>query len=455
MATITWTLTPLVKEVTLPSGNTYYLKDADVRNWIGTGASSGAEYRITELESAVAALSNATHWLGITTTALSDGATTNPITIGGESVTAVSGDIVQYNDTEFIFNGTAWQEFGASIGTLKAFAFVDTGTVTITPAGTNAASAVTFSGGTDDSVLGADTTISASSSAVSFSGGSDDSVLGADTTFTNSTSAVTFSGGTDDSVLGADTTFTAADSAVTFSGGTDDTVLGADTTFTNASSAVSFSGQADGKLVKTSVPNVTSVGSAASWGATVSDEVLTFSWTPDVVPTLGTAIDVATGAIAADGTGATVVTAVGTGTAAAQVITVGSNDEVTAITGIGTGTAAAQTITVGDNDEVTAVTGIGTGTAAAQTITVGSNDTVTAVTSIGTGTAAAQSITVGSNDTVTAITDLGTATAAAQTITVGTDDLVTAVTDIGTGTAAAQTFTGTEATHTVYPTSGT
>jgi hypothetical protein len=40
-------------------------------------------------------------------------------------------------------------------------------------------------------------------------------------------------------------------------------------------------------------------------------------------------------------------------------------------------TAAAQTITVGTNDKVTAVTGIGTGTAAAQKITVGTNDKVT------------------------------------------------------------------------------
>lgn len=226
MATITWTLTPTAQEITLPSGNSYYLKDTDVRNWIGSGELSGAEFRITELESAVEALQNATHWIGITTTTLTDGSTTNPITINGESVTAVNGDIVQdSNGAEFIFNGTAWQEFGASIGVLKAFAFVDTGTVTITPSGSNASSAVTFSGGSD------------------------------------------------------------------------------------------------GKLVKTTVPNVTSVGSAASWSATVTDEVLTFAWTPDVVPTLGTAIDVATGAVASNGTGDTVVTAVGTGTAAAQTFT--------------------------------------------------------------------------------------------------------------------------------------
>lgn len=143
MATITWTQTPTFYEITLPSGNSYYIEDNEVRQWIGTGSTSGAEYRISELEDEVAKLSNATHWLGITTTALSDGSTTNPITINGESVTAVSGDIVQTSSrAEFIFNGTAWQELGTSIGTLKAFAYVDTGDVTIQPKGTNSASAV-------------------------------------------------------------------------------------------------------------------------------------------------------------------------------------------------------------------------------------------------------------------------------------------------------------------------
>ena len=143
MASITWTQTPTVYEVTLPSGNSYYFEDNEVRQWIGDGSTSGAEKRISGLETEVAKLSNATHWLGVTTTTLSDGSTTNPITINGDSVTAVSGDIVQdSNGNEYIFNGTAWQALGSSVGTLKAFAYADTGDVTITPAGTNSSSAV-------------------------------------------------------------------------------------------------------------------------------------------------------------------------------------------------------------------------------------------------------------------------------------------------------------------------
>ena len=144
MASITWTQTPTLYEMTLPSGNSYYIEDNEVRSWIGDGATSGAEKRLADVESEVAKLSNATHWLGVTTTSLTDGSTTNPITINGDSVIAVSGDIVQdSNGNEYIFNGTAWQALGSSVGTLKAFAYADTGSVTITPAGTNASSTVT------------------------------------------------------------------------------------------------------------------------------------------------------------------------------------------------------------------------------------------------------------------------------------------------------------------------
>lgn len=167
MSTITWTQIPAMKQLTLPSGNAYWLKDDEVRQWVGDGTTSGAEKRITTLETEVAKLSNATHWLGVTTSELSDGSTTNPITIGGQSVTAVSGDIVQTTTgaREFIFNGTAWQELGSSVGTLKAFAYADTGDVTITPKGTNASSSVsgTCSVTPSGSVSGTDVTLSTTS----------------------------------------------------------------------------------------------------------------------------------------------------------------------------------------------------------------------------------------------------------------------------------------------------
>lgn len=59
-----------------------------------------------------------THYKGTTTTPLENGSTTNPIVIDGESYTAVFGDVVVYGYTEFVFDGTAWSEFGRPFDTV-------------------------------------------------------------------------------------------------------------------------------------------------------------------------------------------------------------------------------------------------------------------------------------------------------------------------------------------------
>lgn len=121
--------------------NTYDLKDVEARQ------------DIADLKTAV---SGAMHWAGYTTTALSDGATTNPIIIDSESYTAVAGDVVAYDngtkEMEYAFNGTKWQELG-STGSIKALAFKDSATGNVACAGTNAASAVSFSGTATETVL--------------------------------------------------------------------------------------------------------------------------------------------------------------------------------------------------------------------------------------------------------------------------------------------------------------
>lgn len=57
-------------------------------------------------------LSQALKYHGVSETALTDGLTTNPITILGESHTAESGCVVFYNNKEFVWNGSAWEELG-------------------------------------------------------------------------------------------------------------------------------------------------------------------------------------------------------------------------------------------------------------------------------------------------------------------------------------------------------
>lgn len=89
-------------------------------------------------EAEIAKLATIPHWSGTATSAISDGAITNPITIDGESVTAKTGDIVQYQSSKFIFNGTKWQELGTSVGTLKTitpadFAYTTTTAVNAQP----------------------------------------------------------------------------------------------------------------------------------------------------------------------------------------------------------------------------------------------------------------------------------------------------------------------------------
>lgn len=69
----------------------------------------------------------------VTTTQLTDGATTNPITVNDEPVTVDTGDIAVYDHKEFVWDGSSWDELGDLSG-LGDLAFKDTasGTVTIT-----------------------------------------------------------------------------------------------------------------------------------------------------------------------------------------------------------------------------------------------------------------------------------------------------------------------------------
>lgn len=124
---------PEISKITLPSGNTYDIKDQYARDLI-------------------AEIGNFTEWLGVTTTAISDGSTTNPITINGASVTATNGDIVTYQSKEFIWSqpsgGTGkWQIFGDLSG-LGALAYKNSASASYKPAGT--VSQPTFTGSASD-----------------------------------------------------------------------------------------------------------------------------------------------------------------------------------------------------------------------------------------------------------------------------------------------------------------
>lgn len=110
-----------ISKITLPSGTTYDFKDAKARS---------------SIESLRNTISGGAHYAGVTTTALSDGSTANPIQINNANYTAVNGDIVIYGKEEFIFSDSdgKWHEFG-STGSLKGLAFKDQASGSMTPAG--------------------------------------------------------------------------------------------------------------------------------------------------------------------------------------------------------------------------------------------------------------------------------------------------------------------------------
>lgn len=75
---------------------------------------------IKSLQDSVAGLASATHFIGITTTELVDDATTSPIMVNEKEVTPANGDIVIYNNSEFIWDGAKWEKLGDTTAELAA-----------------------------------------------------------------------------------------------------------------------------------------------------------------------------------------------------------------------------------------------------------------------------------------------------------------------------------------------
>lgn len=78
------------------------------------------------------------HFIGTTTTAITDGSSTSTITVGGQSHTAQNGDIVVYGGTYFIWSAasTAWHEFVGGSGGGDSAHFLGTTTTVLTDGST-------------------------------------------------------------------------------------------------------------------------------------------------------------------------------------------------------------------------------------------------------------------------------------------------------------------------------
>ena len=144
-------------------------------------------------------LDRAMSFLGTTTTALTDGVTINPITINNGSTTAAKGDvvIVSGTDQEFIWTGSAWEEFGnASSHSIKGH----THTVTHKPAGTVDKTSITPAGTVSQPTFSGSAVNSGENTGTNFSaapGGHKHSVTAAGTvsqpTFTGTEATITIS----------------------------------------------------------------------------------------------------------------------------------------------------------------------------------------------------------------------------------------------------------------------
>lgn len=117
-----------------PAQSKAYIKAADGSNTVEVHAQnySDCPFKVTGKGGGSGSSAN----IYRTTTALTDGATTNPITVDGEPVTAVSGDFAVYNTQEFLFDSTQWNLLGDRVG-LGDLAYKSSATGTaLTTAGT-------------------------------------------------------------------------------------------------------------------------------------------------------------------------------------------------------------------------------------------------------------------------------------------------------------------------------
>lgn len=83
------------------------IADASTDNGLVTAAQVA-----TYVGNKTAGLSGAMHFLGTSTTAIKDGDPVAEITIGGKTVTPKIGDVVLYNNKEFVCTSAAWEELG-------------------------------------------------------------------------------------------------------------------------------------------------------------------------------------------------------------------------------------------------------------------------------------------------------------------------------------------------------
>lgn len=418
-----------ISKVRLPGpngndGGLYYIKDEEARELIEQ-------------------LAGATIFLGVTTTELYDGDTEHSsIVINGETIEVPIGGMAIYDDKEFIWNGSQWFQFG-DLSTLGSLAYQNV---------------VHLQKGTGTQVLGENTTFTVPSTTVNLGSSTTDDVLGSGTTFQMVQPTITVTPTTTylqavatGAAVGADGT---ASVVTGYSAPTMMQFVKSVTAESNkklvTTSIQQVSGtetvskvlQSASKLVTTSLQGVSSVGSASSWTFTMGSgtddsETLFISGNNSTVPTLTPMTTLATGSVASNGSGSSIVTEV----SISDKTVAKAGNSVTVATGstdaLGTGDAIVTDISIGEQQEAI----VSLGTASTETVLTGVKVTsqprvnlstgatagkgvVSVATGITSATATDGEVLIDTLDSVQAITELGSASLQSVNVEVGTNDRV-------------------------------
>lgn len=249
-----------ISKITLPSGTTYDLKDAQARS------------DIAAIESAIA---GGVTFMGETTTQLTDGATTSTIVINGNNVNAIKGYLVVYSSKEFVFDGAKWIEMG-DLSAFKALAYKDSASGSYTPAGS--VSQPTFTGSSST------VTITAEDNA---SGNYQPKGTVSQPTFTGSSTASSGKFTPEGSVAVSTNTTTNKTATVSATTGT--------ATYTPAGSVAAPTISVASAGSTTTVNSITAVGTLPELTTTVTNETLTIGFSQGTLPTKGANTTVKTG----------------------------------------------------------------------------------------------------------------------------------------------------------------
>lgn len=471
-----------ISKITLPSGNSYDIKDAYARQAIAGGVSFIIAWDgtttpvVANIPAGVTVTYNSTDYTGtLATTAAQAGAFYLVKSSTQEGTLDVYDEYTVIKPTS-TSSSWFWEKIGDTqldLSDLGGLAYKDN---------------VNLNKGTGDVVLGEGTTFTNGTSSVTFSGGTNDTVLGADTTFSVTQPTISVTPSTTNikatasgTAVGADGTAAAitgfgnhtTSSVVKDVTGDSKKLVVTSITPTDGTETVSAVTKTASKLVTTTIPNVTGNTDVSIPNVTGNTSVTanksTWSFTmgtgndsetliigggngSDVTATnttlgtnlsaskvtLGTAITAATGSVASNGSGSDIVTGV---TISDKTVAKAASSAVTVATGSVDDNGTGDTIVSGISTQTTAVISeLGTPTTSncLTGVKVTSQPTValatgatagTGVISVATGISSASAsgaaVSANNNDQVTAVTGIGTATAAAQTITVGTNDKVT------------------------------